>query len=69
MRTKSWKETLIRAGRTFLQAFIAYIGGNLIFNPSYLTDSNALKNWLIGLVFGAIAAGAAAVMNLPAKAE
>ena len=67
MKTKNWKETFIRAGRTFFQAFIGYIGANLIFNASFLSDTDVLTKWLVGLIGSAVAAGVAAVMNTPAK--
>jgi small-conductance mechanosensitive channel len=69
MKTKSWKETFIRAGRTFLQAFIGYIATNLIFNISFLSDPDVFTKWLIGLIGSAIAAGVAAVMNLPKRED
>ena len=69
MKAKNWKETLIRAGRTFLQAFAGYIVTNLVINASLLTDAEAFTRWLVGFVGAAVAAGVAAVMNLPAKTE
>jgi len=67
MKTQSWKETAIRAGRTFAQAFIGYVSMNLIFNASFLTDADVFSKWAIGLLGSAVAAGVAAVMNLPKK--
>jgi hypothetical protein len=65
MRTHNWKETIIRALRTFLQAFIGYIATNLIFDATFLTDPDVFTRWLIGFLGSAVAAGVAAVMNLP----
>jgi hypothetical protein len=67
MKTHNWKETIIRALRTFVQAFIGYIATNLIFDATFLTDADAFTRWVIGFLGSAVAAGVAAVMNLPAK--
>ncbi|MDD5016554.1 MAG: hypothetical protein PHO15_00465 [Eubacteriales bacterium] len=67
MKAKSWKETLIRAGRTFVQTFIGTLAANFALNAAVLQDANAFTNWAICLVAGAIAAGVAAVMNLPSN--
>lgn len=67
MRTNSWKETLIRAGRTFVQTFIGTLCANFALNASVLQDANLFTNWAISLIAGAVAAGVAAVMNLPQK--
>jgi hypothetical protein len=69
MKTKNWKETLIRALRTFVQAFIGYLGANLIFNIDFLNDADVFTRWIVGLIGSAVAAGVAAVMNLPAKSN
>lgn len=62
------KEMFRRAGRTFAQAAVGYIAANLV----YVVNTNAndvhfLKNVFIGLGVSSIAAGLAAVMNLPRK--
>ena len=54
---KNWKDILIRAGKTFLQGFIAALIVTL--QSQDLTDFTVLKSALIG----AIAAGVSAVMN------
>ena len=60
------KEMFRRAGRTFLQAAVGYIAANLVCVISTNTDNyDYLKNALIGLGVSAIAAGLAAMMNLP----
>ena len=60
---KITKETLRRAGRTFVQAAVSYIAVNIA-----IIDFNAaedvLKSALIGLAVSAMSAGIAAVMNL-----
>lgn len=62
------KETLKRAARTFLQAAAGYIAANLVISVTGAgSDGNALKNALVTLVAAALAAGLAAVMNLPRK--
>ncbi len=59
------KEMLKRAGRTFFQTVIGYITANLAFNTEGITDGGMLKTALIGLLISSIAAGLAAVMNMP----
>ena len=60
---KITKETLYRAGRTFLQTAIGYILVN-IFVLDFSSGKETLKAALIGLIVSAAAAGLAAVMNL-----
>jgi hypothetical protein len=67
MKTASWKETFKRAGRTFIQAFAGYMAANLVTATAGLTDMDALTTALVGLGVSAVAAGLAAVMNLPVK--
>jgi hypothetical protein len=67
MRPTTWKDTLIRAGRTFVQAFIAYLAVNLAISPANLVNAEAFKTWAATLGVSAVAAGLAAVMNLPKK--
>ncbi len=60
------KESLYRAGRTFLQAAAGYIAANLVFAVTSADpgDYDALGMSLIGLAASAIAAGLAALMNI-----
>lgn len=57
------KDTLIRAGRTFIQAAAAYIIANVAI-VDFTSDKQIVKSAVAGLVTSAIAAGIAAVMNL-----
>lgn len=61
------KEMLRRALRTFVQTAGAYIAANLVCATSGITDLGVLKTVLIGLAVSSVAAGLAAVMNLPQK--
>ena len=64
------KETIKRAVRTFWQAFAGYVSVNIVVAVSSTgNDTTALKTALTGLVVAAIAAGLAALMNLPVKME
>ena len=57
-----WKDILIRAFKTFLQAFI---GALVIMLPNAdFTDLTTLKTTLISIVIGALASGISAVMNI-----
>ena len=59
------KETLWRAGRTFLQSAFGYA---VVAIPSVITadmEIGAMKTALFGLLISAVSAGLAAVMNLP----
>lgn len=62
------KETLRRAGRTFLQAAIGYIAANIAF-IDFNATGDVLKSALIGLAVSAISAGVAAAMNLEKPRE
>ena len=63
---KSYKETIRRALRTFLQAALGYIVTNVtLVTMGY--EAAEVRSALVGLFTAAIAAGLAAVMNLPAK--
>ncbi len=57
------KDTLIRAGRTFIQAAAAYIIANVAI-VDFNSDKQIVKSAVAGLAASAIAAGIAAVMNL-----
>lgn len=50
-----WKDILIRAGKTFLQAFLS----SLVIDAASISDFNIMKPMLIS----ALAAGLSAVMN------
>jgi hypothetical protein len=63
----NYKETLRRALRTFLQAAVAYLAANAG-HIALGGDPQLLERTLVGLAVSAIAAGAAALMNLPAAA-
>lgn len=64
------KEMLRRAGRTFIQAAVGYIATNLIYViPSSLEEFDYLKTALVGLGISSIAAGLAAIMNIPKSQE
>jgi len=58
---KNW---IKRALRTFLQAFFGFISANAIISFQSASDFLEAKTIALGLVTAAIAAGAAAVMNL-----
>ena len=63
---KITKETLKRALRTFVQAFISYI----IVNYAVVDmsgDKATIQQAVIGLVMSAVAAGFSALMNLEKK--
>lgn len=59
------KETLRRAGRTFVQAFCGYLATTMVTSLSSITDTSLFKSVLMGLIVSGVAAGLAAVMNLP----
>lgn len=60
------KETLKRAARTFMQAAVGYVATNFVmYAGSDFSDLNVVKTALMGVGISAIAAGIAAVMNLP----
>lgn len=62
------KETLLRAGRTFLQSALAYITVNAVYIN--LTGNKASdKSAIIGLLVSAVSAGIAAAMNLEKRDE
>ena len=65
---KSYKETIRRSVRTFFQAALGYIVTNLTLVTMGYENAD-IKTALIGLFTAAVAAGLAAVMNLPGKEE
>lgn len=60
---KFTKETLRRAGRTFLQTAVAYLAANLCV-VDFTASKDVLYSTLFGLAVSAAAAGLAAIMNL-----
>lgn len=66
---KTYRETLRRAGRTFLQAALGYIITNVTLVTMGYENAEEVKAALVGLFTAALAAGLAAVMNLPQKAK
>lgn len=64
------KETIKRAARTFVQAAAGYIVANAaLYIGSDFSDMHVVKTVLVGIGVSAVAAGLAAVMNLPAKKD
>ena len=57
---KKARDILIRASKTFVQAFISYLSIDAFFG---VTDYTALKKIALSLVVGALAAGVSAVWN------
>ena len=60
MKKIDWKDIAIRAGKTFLQAFIGAIAIDITSMPQ---DTGILKDMLLA----AVAAGISAVMNFTIK--
>lgn len=65
---KITKETVKRAVRTFIQAFIAYVTVHIAV-IDFSAGKEVIKSALIGLGVSALAAGLAGVMNLEAEAD
>lgn len=59
------KEMLKRSARTFVQAMVGYLSVNIVYAVSSSTDINVIKTSLLGVLISAIAAGLAALMNMP----
>lgn len=58
-----WKiarDILVRAGKTFAQAFASYLSIDVFFG---ITDLNTLKKVAVSLLVGALAAGFSALWN------
>lgn len=68
---KFTKETARRVLRTFIQAAVGFIASNVVLQVSGVawTDKETIRNAAIGLLASALAAGAAAVMNLETKED
>ena len=60
------RETLKRALRTFIQAFLAYIAVNVTF-IDFGAEKAVIRSALTGLAVSAVASGLAAIMNLEGK--
>jgi len=58
--SKKVRDILIRAGKTFMQAFISYLSIDAFFG---VTDISALKKIALSVLVGAVAAGISAVWN------
>lgn len=63
------KEMIKRALRTFVQTAGGYIAANLVCSTAGITDLGVLKTVLLGLAVSSVAAGLAAVMNIPPRAS
>lgn len=63
------KETLKRALRTFFQAAVGYLSANAVvfFTAETAVDFDYIKSALTCLLVSSVAAGLAALMNLPKK--
>lgn len=62
-----YMETLRRALRTFLQAAVGYVVTNVAIITAGYQEGTLTKAIIVGFVGSAVAAGLAAVMNLPPK--
>lgn len=62
---KFTKETLYRAWRTALQAFLAYLGAQLVQG----VDFGDIKNWAFTVLAGGLGAIIGALMNLQSDEE
>ena len=63
------KEMMIRSLRTFFEAALGYIAANLAVALADGTDDiNIMKTALTGVLVSSVAAGIAAVLNMPKKA-
>jgi hypothetical protein len=60
MKAKA-KDILIRAAKTFVQAFVTYLSADIFFG---ITDLDTLKKVVMSALIGAATAGVCAVMNL-----
>ena len=64
---RTWKDTLVRALRTFAQAAIGYLAANLCLIK--WDDGGAAKTTALTVITAAVACGLAALMNLPKDEE
>ena len=63
------KETVKRAIRTFFQAFVGFLVVNLSESFAGIADGGMIAETATALIASAIAAGLAAVMNMPKRGE
>ncbi len=61
MRKINYRDVIIRALKTFMQAFISAFGIDAIFG---VTDARMLKKALLAVLISAVAAGISAVWNM-----
>ena len=62
------KEMTMRALRTFFEAAVGYVCANVaVAFAGDTTDTSIIKTALVGLLVSSIAAGIAAVLNMPKK--
>lgn len=62
------KEMIVRTLRTFFEAAVGYIAANIaVAFVDSGENTDILKTALIGILVSAIAAGIAAVLNMPKK--
>ena len=60
---------LKRAGRTFVQAFIGFVAVNLAATFTGITEGEMFAETLTAFIASAVAAGLAAVMNMPKRGD
>ena len=62
-------EMLKRAARTFVQAAAGYLSANLVvvFASGEVLNGDYIKTAVAGLLMSAVAAGLAAIMNMPRR--
>ena len=63
------KETIKRATRTFLQAFIGFLVVNFSASFTGVIGREMMVETVMALTASAVAAGLAAVMNMPKRGE
>lgn len=62
------KEMIMRTARTFFEAAIGYICANIaVYLAGDNSDTSVAKTALMGLLMSSVAAGVAAVLNMPKK--
>lgn len=66
---KKWSECIKRALRTFIEAAAAYLAAHIVLAVSTGgEDLSVMRTALMGLAVSSVAAGLAAVLNMPKKA-
>lgn len=63
------KEMIKRTCRTFVEAALGYIAANLVVTVSESRDTGVLRTAAVGLIMSSVAAGLAAILNLPRETE